>query len=87
VFTPFLVGRTRAGRDAWDSLVSTAERAAFLDRFGREAVPETRYLSRRLSLAPDRPYAPSTEAAREAELARSRARFRAGDELVAGQRP
>ncbi len=86
VFTPFLVGRTRATREAWDALVSRTERAAFLDRFGQQVVPETRYLSRWLSLEPDSPYTPATRATREAALARGRRRSSTADELVAGPR-
>jgi len=71
VFTPFLVGRTTATRREWDAFVGATERTAFLDRFEPEVVPETRYLSRSLSLDPASPYAPATRDERERALRRS----------------
>jgi hypothetical protein len=73
VFTPFLIGRTSGTRQEWDALVSGRERAAFLEKYGAAVVPETRYLSRWLSLDPASAYTPASPEEREQTLARTRA--------------
>jgi glycosyltransferase involved in cell wall biosynthesis len=70
VYTPFLLGTTRATRDKWDELVTPDERRAFANRFAA-LLPDARYLSQLLSLDPTRPYAPSSKEEREELLARS----------------
>jgi SAM-dependent methyltransferase len=69
VYTPFLAGTTHASRAEWEQSITNEEHRAFAKRFAA-LLPETRYISRLLSLDPARPYAPSSEEERDEALSR-----------------
>jgi len=65
VYSPFLQGRSPGGRAFWDGLILPAEREAFRQA-NLDLLPDTRYLSRQVSLDPSKPYAPVSAAERRA---------------------
>ena len=65
VYSPFLQGRCPDGRAFWDELIGPAEREAFRQA-NLDLLPDTRYLSRQLSLDPSQPYVPVSAAERQA---------------------
>ncbi len=61
IYSPFLTAKSRT---RWEMMTGKEEKAAFL-RLNRDLIPETRFLSRTLSLDPSNPYASSTEIQRQ----------------------
>jgi SAM-dependent methyltransferase len=57
VYSPHISGRGRLDRAAWDREITSEERAAFR-RLNADLIPELRFLSPMLSLAPDTLYEP-----------------------------
>jgi hypothetical protein len=57
VYSPHISGRGRLNRAAWDSGITSEERAAFT-RLNADLIPELRFFSPMLSLAPDTVYEP-----------------------------
>jgi hypothetical protein len=64
VYSPFMFGKCRI---RWEMMTSAKEKAAFL-AINRDLIPETRFLSRSLSLHSSSPYVSSTEPQRQAAL-------------------
>jgi Glycosyl transferase family 2/Methyltransferase domain len=57
VYSPHISGRGRVDRAAWDREITTVERAAFV-RLNTDLLPEARFFSPMLSLAPNTRYEP-----------------------------